>query len=124
MKTYIFHIWKALNYSLDGLISTFRNEKAFQIELILASILVPVSLILPFKGIEKMMLVCSVLMVMLAELLNTALESTIDRVSTETHHLSKRAKDAGSAAVLVSFIILGATWFTICSDLILNRDLI
>ena len=85
MKTYIFHIWKALNYSLDGLISTFRNEKAFQIELILASILVPVSLIMPLKGIEKMMLVCSVLMVMLAELLNTSLESTIDRVSTETH---------------------------------------
>ena len=123
MKTYIFHIWKALNYSLDGLISTFRNEKAFQIELILASILVPVSLILPLKGIEKMMLVCSVLMLLLLELLNTALESTIDRVSTETHHLSKRAKDAGSDGP-DQFIILGATWFTICSDLFLNRDLI
>ena len=124
MKTETSHIWKTLNFSLDGLILNFHNEKAFQIELIFASIIVPVSLVLSLKGIEKMMLACFVLMVLLLELLNTAVESTVDRVSTETHHLSKRAKDAGSAAVLISFLFLGATWITICSDLFLKRDLI
>ena len=116
MKAEILHVWKALHYSADGLISTLRNEKAFRLELLMAVVLIPIALILPLKGIEKMMLICSVLLVLVVELLNTAIESAVDRVSEETHHLSKRAKDAGSAAVFISLFILGTTWFTLCFE--------
>ena len=92
MKAEILHVWKALHYSADGLIATFRNETAFRLELIMAVVLIPIALILPLKGIEKVMLIGSVLLVLVVELLNTAVESVVDRVSEETHHLSKREK--------------------------------
>ena len=90
MKAEILHVWKALHYSADGLIATFRNETAFRLELIMAVVLIPIALILPLKGIEKVMLIGSVLLVLVVELLNTAVESVVDRVSEETHHLSKK----------------------------------
>jgi len=68
------------------------------------------------------MLIGSVLLVLVVELLNTAVESVVDRVSEETHHLSKRAKDAGSAAVFISLVILGITWFTLCSSIYFESD--
>ena len=117
MKAEILHVLKALHYSADGLIATFRNETAFRLELIMAVVLIPIALILPLKGIEKVMLIGSVLLVLVVELLNTAVESVVDRVSEETHHLSKRAKDAGSAAVFISLVILGITWFILCSSI-------
>ena len=92
MKAEILHVWKALHYSADGLIATFRNETAFLLELIMAVVLIPIALILPLKGIEKVMLIGSVLLVLVVELLNTAVESIVDRVSEETHHLSKEQK--------------------------------
>ena len=122
MKAEIRHVWKALHYSTDGLIATFRNETAFRLELIMAVVLIPIALILPLKGIEKVMLIGSVLLVLVVELLNTAVESVVDRVSEETHHLSKRAKDAGSAAVFISLVILGITWFTLCSSIYFESD--
>ena len=122
MKAEIRHVWKALHYSADGLIATFRNETAFRLELIMAVILIPIALILPLKGIEKVMLIGSVLLVLVVELLNSAVESVVDRVSEETHHLSKRAKDAGSAAVFISLVILGITWFTLCSSIYFESD--
>ena len=122
MKTEILHVWTALPYSADGLIATFRNETAFRLELIMAVVLIPIALILPLKGIEKVMLIGSVLLVLVVELLNTAVESVVDRVSEETHHLSKRAKDAGSAAVFISLVILGITWFTLCSSIYFESD--
>ena len=122
MKAEIIHVWKALHYSADGLIATFRNETAFRLELIMAGVLIPIALILPLKGIEKVILIGSVLLVLVVELLNTAVESVVDRVSEETHHLSKRAKDAGSAAVFISLVILGITWFTLCSSIYFESD--
>ena len=122
MKAEILHVWKALHYSADGLIATFRNETAFRLELIMAVGLIPIALILPLKGIEKVMLIGSVLLVLVVELLNSAIESVVDRVSEETHHLSKRAKDAGSAAVFISLVILGITWFTLCSSIYFESD--
>ena len=122
MKAEILHVWKALHYSADGLIATFRNETAFRLEMIMAVVLIPIALILPLKGIEKVMLIGSVLLVLVVELLNTAVESVVDRVSEETHHLSKRAKDAGSAAVFISLVILGITWFTLCSSIYFERN--
>jgi diacylglycerol kinase (ATP) len=88
----------------------------------MAVVLIPIALILPLKGIEKVMLIGSVLLVLVVELLNTAVESVVDRVSEETHHLSKRAKDAGSAAVFISLVILGITWFTLCSSIYFESD--
>ena len=122
MKAEILHVWKALHYSADGLIATFRNETAFRLELIMAVVLIPIALILPLKGMEKVMLIGSVLLVLVVELLNTAVESVVDRVSEETHHLSKRAKDAGSAAGFFSLVILGITWFTLCSSIYFESD--
>ena len=122
MKAEILHVWKALHYSADGLIATFRNETAFRLELIMAVVLIPIALILPLKGIEKVMLIGSVLLVLVVELLNTAVESVVDRVSEETHHLSKRAKDAGSAAVFISLVILGITWVTLYSSIYFECD--
>ena len=122
MKAEILHVWKALHYSADGLIATFRNETAIRLELIMAVALIPIALILPLNGIEKVMLIGSVLLVLVVELLNTAVESVVDRVSEETHHLSKRAKDAGSAAVFISLVILGITWFTLCSSIYFESD--
>ena len=122
MKAEILHVWKALHYSADGLISTFHNEKGFRLELLVAVVLIPIALILPLKGIEKILLICSVLLVLVVELLNTAIESSVDRVSEETHHLSKRAKDAGSAAVFISLFIMGTTWFTLCFELFFQSD--
>ena len=122
MKAEILHVWKALHYSADGLIATFRNETAFRLELIMAVVLIPNALILHLKGMEKVMLIGSVLLVLVVELLNTAVESVVDRVSEETHHLSKRAKDAGSAAVFISLVILGITWFTLCSSIYFESD--
>ena len=122
MKAEILHVWKALHYSADGLIATFRNEIAFRLELIMTVVLIPIALILPLKGIEKVMLIGSVLLVLVVELFNTAVESVVDRVSEETHHLSKRAKDAGSAAVFISLVILGITWFILCSSIYFESD--
>ena len=122
MKAEILHVWNAIHYSADGLIATFRNETAFRLELIMAVVLIPIALILPLKGIKKVMLIGSVLLVLVVELLNTAVESVVDRVSEETHHLSKRAKDAGSAAVFISLVILGITWFTLCSRIYFESD--
>ena len=122
MKTEILHVWKALHYSADGLIATFRNETAFRLELIMAVVLIPIALILPLKGIEKVMLIGSVLLVLVVELLNTAGESGVDRGSEETHHLSKRANVAGSAAVFIGLVILGITWFTLCSSIYFESD--
>ena len=122
MKAEILHVWKALHYSAEGLIATFRNETAFRLELIMAVVLIPIALILPLKGMEKVMLIGSILLVLVVELLNTAVESVVDRVSEEPHHLSKRAKDAGSAAVFISLVILGITWFTLCSSIFFESD--
>ena len=116
MKAYILQVWNALGHSKDGLISTFRNEISFRLELLVAVVLIPLASVLPLEVIEKMLRIISVLIVLIVELLNTALECTIDRISMEHHWLSKRSKDAGSAAVLLSFFLLGITWLVLCHE--------
>ena len=116
MKAYILQVWNALTYSKDGLVSTFRNEISFRLELLMAVVLIPLATLLPLEVIEKVLLITSVLIVLIVELLNTAVECAIDRISMEHHWLSKRAKDAGSAAVLLSFLLLVITWFVLCQE--------
>jgi diacylglycerol kinase (ATP) len=101
---------KAFGYSLDGLAGAWRTEGAFRQEVIAAVLLVPIACLVPVSLLERALLVGSVLMVMVVELLNSSIESAIDRISLERHPLSKRAKDTGSAAVLVAIVIALLTW--------------
>jgi diacylglycerol kinase (ATP) len=103
-------IWNAFNYSLSGLHAAYVNEDAFRQESLLAALLIPVALVLPVSGIGKALMIGSVLLVLIVELLNSAIEAAIDRISLDRHKLSKRAKDIGSAAVLIALINVLVTW--------------
>ena len=109
-QTGLRRVWNALGYSLSGLQAAYRNEDAFRQESLLAAIMIPVALLLPVPGIDKALMIASVLMVLVVELLNSAVEAAIDRISLDDHRLSKRAKDIGSAAVLIALINVLAVW--------------
>ncbi len=109
-KTGLTRLWNALHYSIDGFKAAYEHEDAFRQEVRLALVMVPLGLYLGQSGIERALLVASVLLVMVIELLNSAVEATVDRVSLEHHDLAKRAKDIGSAAVLLSLVMLAVVW--------------
>ena len=109
-KTGLRRIWNALFYSFDGFRAAYQHEDAFRQECMLAAILVPLALFLPASGVGKALMIASVLLVLLVELLNSAVEATVDRISLENHDLAKRAKDIGSAAVLVSLVNAIVVW--------------
>jgi diacylglycerol kinase (ATP) len=109
-QTGLRRIWNAFSYSLSGLHAAYLNEDAFRQESLLAAVMIPVDLALPLTGIAKALMIGSVLLVLIVELLNSAIEAAIDRISLDRHRLSKRAKDIGSAAVLIALINVLATW--------------
>lgn len=109
-KTGITRLWNALHYSMDGFKAAYEHEDAFRQEVRMALIMVPLGFYLGKTGIERALLVASVLLVIVIELLNSAVEATVDRISLENHLLAKRAKDIGSAAVLTSLIMLTVVW--------------
>jgi len=109
-KTGLRRVWNALGYSLDGLRAAYACEDAFRQEIRLAALLIPTALALPVPWLGKGLLIGSVLLVLMVELLNSAVEAVVDRVSLENHRLAKRAKDIGSAAVLVSLLNVLAIW--------------
>jgi diacylglycerol kinase (ATP) len=109
-KTGLMRILNALRYSLAGLRAALRHEDAFRQECVLAAVLIPLALFLPVGGTGKALLVGSVLLLLIVELVNSAIEATVDRVSLEHHQLAKRAKDIGSAAVLIALINLALVW--------------
>jgi len=100
----------ALFHSLDGFSAALRHEDAFRQEVVLALVLIPLALAMHVSGLAKALMVGSVLLVLIVELLNSAIESLTDRVSLENHELAKRAKDMGSAAVMVSLINVPVVW--------------
>jgi diacylglycerol kinase (ATP) len=106
-------IVNATRYSIDGLAAAWRHENAFRQELVLCVVLLPVALFLPLPGAEKVLLIASLLLVLIVELLNTAIEAAVDRDSVEINPLGKRAKDYGSAAVMIALFVAGITWVTI-----------
>ena len=108
----IFHrrIVRSCGYSLQGLRATFREEEAFRVEVILALLLIPLGLFLGESGVEKVLLAGSVLLVLVVEIVNSAIESVVDRLGSEQHELSGRAKDQGSAAVFLSMFLLLLVW--------------
>ena len=109
-KTGLSRVWNAFRYSMAGLGAAYRNEDAFRQEVWLAALLIPIALALPASAVGKALMVASVLLVVIVELINSALEAAVDRVSLERHHLAKRAKDIGSAAVFVALVNVIAVW--------------
>ena len=111
-------IIKAFGYSLAGLRAAFKDEAAFREECYLAIILVPIALFIDVTTIERILLIGTIGLVFLTELINSAIEAAIDRIGPEPNDLSKKAKDCGSAAVLIALLISGFTWITILISLI------
>jgi diacylglycerol kinase (ATP) len=109
-KTGLTRLINAFGYSLDGFRAAYRHEDAFRQETWLALLLIPLAFFLPASGIGKALMVGSVLLVLIVELVNSAIEAVVDRVSLEHHLLAKRAKDIGSSAVLLALVNVVATW--------------
>ena len=109
-KTGLRRIWNAVFYSMEGFAAAFKYEDAFRQEVILAAILIPLSFFLDVSNLGRALMIASVLLVLMVELLNSALEASVDRVSIENHPLAKRAKDIGSAAVFVALLNVGVVW--------------
>ena len=104
---------RAAGYSWQGLRATLRHEAAFRQEVALSLLLVPLALWLGQTGLERAMLVAAWLLVLLFELLNSAIEAVVDRIGSERHELSGRAKDIGSAAVLVALVNAAVVWWLV-----------
>lgn len=104
------HLIHSTRYSWKGLKAAFRNEAAFRQEVVIAAVLLPLAWWLADTSVTWLLLVGSLFLVLIVELLNSAVENVVDRIGTEHHELSGRAKDIGSAAVMLSLIMAGLTW--------------
>jgi diacylglycerol kinase (ATP) len=109
-KTGLRRLWNAFGYSLDGFRAAYKHEDAFRQEVLLAAVLIPLAFWMPVGPLAKTLMIASVLLVIIVELLNSAIEATVDRISLDNHDLAKRAKDIGSAAVLVSLANTVVVW--------------
>lgn len=103
-------IYNAFFFSMHGFQACFRTEEAFRQEVFLALIMIPLSFFVSETAIENVILISVVALVLIVEILNTAVERAIDRISFEKHELSKEAKDMGSAAVFISLVLAGVVW--------------
>lgn len=109
-KTGLRRLINAFGYSMDGFKAAYQHEDAFRMEALLAAVLTPLAFYLAGSVIELAMMLASVMLVIIVELVNSAIEATVDHTSLEMHKLAKRAKDIGSAAVLLSLINLAVVW--------------
>ena len=100
----------ALGYSRDGIAAAWRNEAAFRQEILLAAIALPLAFYLGKTGVERALMIGTVVLILIVEILNSAVEAVVDKASPEKSELAKRAKDMGSAAVLLSLINAAAVW--------------
>ena len=103
----------AFGYSMQGLGAAWRGESAFRQESVLALLMLPAAFWLGRNALEVALLTGAVLLVLVVELLNSAIEAVVDRISFDLHDLSKRAKDYGSAAVLISLLWCGSVWASV-----------
>ncbi|HAT31398.1 MAG TPA: diacylglycerol kinase [Janthinobacterium sp.] len=109
-KSGIKRIFSAFFYSLDGFKSAWRYEHAFRQELVLCAVGAAIALALRISAFEKLMLIGVLMLVLIVELINSAIEAVVDRISLERHPLSKNAKDFGSAAVFLAVCLAAAAW--------------
>src|ERR1039457_5265886 len=114
--TGITRLLRAFGYSLQGFRHTWREEAAFRQEVLLSLVVVPGGLYLGRAGVERALLVSPMLLILVVEILNIAVEAVVDRSGPERHPLAGMAKDMGSAAVMLSFILLGTVWLLVLSD--------
>ncbi len=106
----LLHVWRATGIAWQGLRAAWQHEDAFRQEVLVAAIAIPVALLLPASTLGKTLMVSSILLVLIVELLNSALETAVDHTSLEQHPLAKRAKDIASAAVFLSIVNALAVW--------------
>lgn len=106
----IAHFYAAAKYSLQGLYFAYKHETAFRQEMCLFIIGTIISLFLPLFVVEKLLLISTMVLVLIVEVMNSAIEATVDRISLDQHPLSKAAKDLGSAAVFLSILLCVVTW--------------
>ncbi len=109
-RTGLRRVWNALHYSMSGLRAAYTCEDAFRQEVLLALVLIPLSFALPVPWVGRAAMIASVFLVLIVELINSAIEAVVDRVSLDRHHLSKRAKDIGSAAVFLALLNVVVVW--------------
>lgn len=109
-KTGARRLWNAFFYSLAGLKAAYKHEDAFRQEVLLAVILIPTAFFLTPNNLARAAMIASVFLLLIVELVNSAIEATVDRISLENHKLAKRAKDIGSASVLMAIVNLLAVW--------------
>jgi diacylglycerol kinase (ATP) len=112
-KTGLRRLINACGYSISGLRAAYRLEDAFRQEIALAAVLIPAALLLPVAGTGRALLLASVFLVLIVELLNSAIEAAVDRISLDDHELAKVAKDIGSAAVMLSLVSMTAVWICV-----------
>ena len=114
-KTGLRRVWNAVHYSRAGLHAAYRHEDAFRQEVLLALVLVPLASWLGEGAVERALLIGCVLLVLIVELINSAIEATVDRISLDRHPLAKRAKDIGSAAVMIALLNAVLVWALVLS---------
>jgi diacylglycerol kinase (ATP) len=110
----------ALRYSISGFRQAWREEAAFRQEAAVGAVLLPLALWLPVSTVERILLIGSLALVLIVELLNSAIEAVVDRVSFDRHELSKRAKDLGSAAVMLALLMAGVSWLIILAAVVVE----
>jgi diacylglycerol kinase (ATP) len=115
-KTGIPRLLNALKYSCAGIQEAYRNEDAFRQEVLLAIVLLPLAFWLRSEMLSRALMIACVLLLIIVELLNSAIEAAVDRISLDDHNLAKRAKDIGSAAVLVTLLNLVVVWLLVLLD--------
>jgi diacylglycerol kinase (ATP) len=108
-----FGLLRATRHSIHGLMAAYRSERAFRQEMVLTLVLIPAAFWVGKSYFEISLLIATVLLVLIVELLNSAIEACIDRISSDFHDLSKRAKDLGSAAVFLSLVLCGVVWISL-----------
>lgn len=106
-------LWNALGYSRDGIKAAWANEAAFREEILLAAIAIPLAIYWGKTGVDRSLLIGSIILILIVEILNSAIEAVVDKASPEMHELAKRAKDMGSAAVLFSLINAAIVWLCV-----------
>ena len=106
-------VMRALGASVHGLVGALREEASFRQELALAVLVIPLALWLGHSGVERALLIAPMLLILIVELLNSAIEATVDRIGFERHKLAGLAKDIGSAAVFMSFVLLTTVWLLV-----------
>ena len=107
---------RAIGYSAQGFRHAWREEAAFRQEVCLAALVIPLGLFLGHSGVQRALLICPMLQILVIEILNSAVEAAVDRSGMERNALAGMAKDMGSAAVMLSFAMLGTVWLLILSD--------